>query len=453
MNGVNQTVWDYFITHYVKLQYGIAFPLTEVAYIVGLLFILAPKIKRKRDIIWRWLELIVLWLLMTMGSGLIEKYFSWTKKIYILMPGIIVLYAVCRSKLPWNLRAVYGFLYYAVFLSSLSLSAYLGRISSDLMTIKNFVTTSVQILMLVGISSYIRFCRVERYSIAPKYCSALIILIAFIHILVHEWLSEAGDIQAWIEAGFIVIELAAFHLYYSISKMYDEKIKLNIMYLKQERENYVMEIAHSEIEKIKELRHDMKNHLTFMSYLVNEGRTEELKEYLEQYSTELYDALQFSLCGNYAIDYILNFEIRRANSCGVKIDYKIFVPPQLPFDDKDLCSLLTNILDNAIEAAAKMTNKTIELKLEWKNDVFLIHCSNATDQFTEGKISSHIPTTKRNREVHGYGMKIIRSIVKKYNGTVKITVKDGKFRLSLYLGQELAENVPAGNAENKETCI
>lgn len=443
-------MWDYFVTHYVNLQYGLAFPLTEMAYVIGILFILAPKTKTKKDLLWRLVDFVAVWLIMTMGAGLMEKYFDWIYKIYIIMPGIIVLYAVFRSKLPWDLRAVYGFLYYAIFISSISMSAYFGGISSNLMEVRNFVTAAVQIVMLIGVSMYIRFLRIEKYSGAPKYCSALIILISCIHVFSHEKLSRVGDLRVWIEGGFVIIELVAFHLYYSISKMYDEKIKLNILYLKQERENYVMEIAHSEIEKIKELRHDMKNHLTFMSYLVNEGRTEELKEYLEKYSTELYDALQFSLCGNYVIDYILNFEIKRANSVGVTIDYKIFVPPQLPFDDKDLCGLLTNILDNAIEAASKMENKTVELNLKWKYNIFLIQCVNATDKFTDGKLSSHIPTTKVNREVHGYGMKIIRSVVKKYNGTLKITVQEQKFHLSLYLGQENTGNNGIEDGEDKE---
>lgn len=446
-------MWEYFVTHYVKLQYGIAFPLTEIAYVIGVLLILAPKMERKRDVLWRLGELFVLWLIMTMGAGVIEKRFDWIYKIYVVMSGAIVLYAVFRSKLPWDLRAVYGFLYYAIFISSLAISSYLGKISSDEMVIKNFVTTIIQVLMLVGASAYIRLFRIEKYSGAPKYCSFLIILISCIHFFAHEQLSGTGDLRAWIEAGFVLIELVSFHLYYSISKMYDEKTKLNILYLKQERENYVMEIAHNEIEKIKELRHDMKNHLTFMSYLVNEGKTEELKEYLEKYSTELYDALQFSLCGNYVIDYILNFEIKRANSLGVTIDYKIFVPPQLPFEDKDLCSLLTNILDNAIEAASKMENKTVELNLKYKDNNFLIQCVNATDQFTEGKISSHLPTTKRNHAVHGYGMKIISSIVKKYNGTLKITVQDQKFHLSLYLGKKDVENEQIENGEEKETGV
>lgn len=434
-------MWEYFVTHYVKLQYGIAFPLTEIAYVIGVLLILAPKTKNRRDVIGRAVDFVVVWLILTMGAGLIEKYFDWTVKISVLIPSIIFLYAVFRSKLPWDLRTVYGLLYYAIFVSSISISSWLGTISGAEIEIKNFITTAAQIVMLVGVPAYIRLLRLEKFGSAPKYCSALIILVSCIHVFEHEYCPiGVENVRVWLDIGFVIIELVSFHLYYSISKMYDEKTKLNILYLKQERENYVMEIAHSEIEKIKELRHDMKNHLTFMSYLVNEGKTEELKEYLEKYSTELYDALQFSLCGNYVIDYILNFEIKRANALGVTIDYKIFVPPQLPFDDKDLCSLLTNILDNAIEAASKMENKTVELNLKYKDNNFLIQCVNATDKFAEGKISSHLPTTKLNHEVHGYGMKIIRSVVKKYNGTLKITVQDQKFHLSLYLGKEEAEN-------------
>ena len=428
-------MWDYFVSHYIELQFGIAFPLTEIAYVIGISLIFSPKIKRKRDIALRGIELLVLWLLLTMGSGLIEAHFDWITKMYVLMPGLILLYALFISRLPWDLRLVYGVLYYAVFLSSLTLSSFLGREINSFLSGIPFITAIVQCLMLIGISSYIRYCNVDKYSTVPKYCSILIILISCIHIFAHEILTGVGDSQVWVETGFIVIELVAFRLYYSISKMYDEKVKLNILQLKWERESYVMELAQSEIEKIKELRHDMKNHYTFMSYLMEEGRNEELKEYFEQYATEIYDALQFSLCGNYTIDYILNFEIRRAKAQGVEINYKILVPPQLPFDDKDLCSLLTNILYNAIEAAVKMTDRIVELKLEWSNNTLLIQCTNATDQFTEGKISSHLPTTKDNRDAHGYGMKIIRSIVRKYNGVVKINVKDRKFHLSLFLAQ------------------
>ena len=444
-------MWDYFVSHYIELQFGIAFPLTECAYVVGILFLFAPRFRRKRDIARRFIEFLVLWLLMTVGAGLIEQYASWVYKKYILMPVLIVMYAVCCSKLPWDLRAVYGIFYFSVFCSSLTVSSYLGNISGDSAAIRNTVTTGVQILMLMGLTLYIRLCRVEKYSVVPKYCSVLIILIACIHIAAHELLARAENVRFYIETGFILIELVAFHLYYVISKVYDEKTKLNIMRMKQERENYVMEIAHSEIEKLKELRHDMKNHLAFMSYLVKEGRTDEMKEYLEQYSTELYDALQFSLCGNYTIDYILDLEIRRASACGVKIDYKIIVPPQLPYDDKDLCGILTNILDNAIEAASKMEDKTVELKIEWKNELLLISCSNATDRFPEGTIRENIPTSKKNKEVHGYGMKIVRATVKKYNGAVKIAVKDGRFRLSLYLGQRAAEKAPACGGEEADT--
>ena len=107
-------MWDYFVSHYIELQFGIAFPLTECAYVVGILFLFAPRFRRKRDIARRFIEFLVLWLLMTVGAGLIEQYASWVYKKYILMPVLIVMYAVCCSKLPWDLRAVYGIFYFSV---------------------------------------------------------------------------------------------------------------------------------------------------------------------------------------------------------------------------------------------------------------------------------------------------------------------------------------------------
>lgn len=444
-------MWDYFISHYIELRFGIAFPLTESAFILGILLIFAPPMKKKTDFLWRAAEFLVLWLVLVMGAGLLETYFIWTIKTYVLMPLLIVVYAIFRSKLSWDLRAVCAVLYCAVFLSSLPMSSTLGRVFDDLMATRTVITAVVQPVMILGIATYIRLCKVGNYTTVPKYCSVLILLISGVHIFAHVMLENSMDIQALVETGFIVIEVAAFHLYYSISKMYDEKIKLQAMYMKREKENYVMEIAHSEIEKLKELRHDMKNHYAFMSYLLEEGKTEELKEYFRQYATELYDVLEFSICGNYTIDYILDFEIKRAKTRGVEIDYKILVPPKLPFDDEDLCSLLTNVLDNAIEAASSLKDKKIELRLEWKNDVLLVHCINATDRFEDGVISSHLPTSKHNREMHGYGMKIIRSVVKKYNGALKIEVRDGKFHLSLFLGQGKTEYVPV-ESRNEEVC-
>ena len=102
------------------------------------------------------------------------------------------------------------------------------------------------------------------------------------------------------------------------------------------------------------------------------------------------------------------------------------VPPHLPFEDSDLLSLITNIVDNSIENFKPVDAKdVINVSIVTQQDYLRITSFNSVDP-SLAKEKPSLRTTKKNRG-HGYGTKIIKNIAKKYEGYVTFTYEDNKF--------------------------
>ena len=103
----------------------------------------------------------------------------------------------------------------------------------------------------------------------------------------------------------------------------------------------------------------------------------------------------------------------------------IIFPPKLPFEDIDLLSLITNIVDNSIENFKPVDDKdVINVSIVTQQDYLRITSFNSVESVVKEKPS--LRTTKKNRG-HGYGTKIIKNITKKYEGYVTFTYEDNKF--------------------------
>ena len=146
---------------------------------------------------------------------------------------------------------------------------------------------------------------------------------------------------------------------------------------------------------------------------------------------------------NKFIDSLLNYKIGMAIDKNIQIE--TVVDKNIPkISDVDLCSVLGNLLDNAIEACEKdnIENKTIILHMTVRNSCLLICVKNS---ISESIISSNpnFVTTKQNKEIHGMGLKSIRSIAEKYSGSFKISEQDGIFFIAevLLVGSEHEQSI------------
>ena len=101
---------------------------------------------------------------------------------------------------------------------------------------------------------------------------------------------------------------------------------------------------------------------------------------------------------------------------------------KLPLRDADLCSLIMNIIDNAISAALDTPKPFIHLNFHESDYIFTFLCENSTDM-TKEKVTEKKETLQK----HGLGLKIIHSIVKQYEGSIDIDYKNNQCRLRLIL--------------------
>ena len=170
------------------------------------------------------------------------------------------------------------------------------------------------------------------------------------------------------------------------------------------------------------LRHDMKNHITVMNGLFDSGKTDELGEYLKELGDTFSDAQSVNITGNEIADAIIYEKKKYAEINGASIVTEGSLKG-LEISAVTLCTVLSNLLDNAIEAAAQTdTERVVTLSAKKSGSFYYICISNPTANYVD--ISSDIPTSKPDSACHGLGLKSVRKATEKCGGTLELSCKE-----------------------------
>ena len=232
----------------------------------------------------------------------------------------------------------------------------------------------------------------------------------------------AGGIAALI---FILLE----YLLQRIMKREEDK---TIIY-----QNKLMKQQMDEIENIymtmRGWRHDYHNHLQSLKGYLSLNKVEQMKDYLNELETDLdsIDTLYHS--GNLQLDSILNAKLAIAEKGQIRIHCDASIPPQLHVSDLDLCVILGNLLDNAIESCRKIKDpdeRFIRVYIGILKKQLYISITNATSETVKQR-TDHYFTTKRGD--HGHGLKRVDQVVKKYDGYLNRQNEPGVFATEIVL--------------------
>lgn len=232
----------------------------------------------------------------------------------------------------------------------------------------------------------------------------------------------AGGIGALI---FILLE----YLLQTIMKREEDK---TIVY-----QNKLMKQQMDEIENIymtmRGWRHDYHNHIQSLKGYLSLNKVEQMKNYLNELETDLdsIDTLYHS--GNLQLDSILNAKLAIAEKGQIRIHCDASIPPQLHVSDLDLCVILGNLLDNAIESCRKIKDpdeRFIRVYIGILKKQLYISITNATSETVKQR-TDHYFTTKRGD--HGHGLKRVDQVVKKYDGYLNRQNEPGIFATEIVL--------------------
>lgn len=233
-----------------------------------------------------------------------------------------------------------------------------------------------------------------------------------------------------IALSFILVNIIFFSVIHTVMRLQKNKYEAKALEEKARFEQTRYQDILAVYDNVRKLRHDMNQHLYFLSWHLDKGDVDGCRTYIESLLPEIKQTGHFFLTGNDMIDYLIHSKLDKHED----IEFTVTGTAGKLGDirETDLASLLGNILDNAIEAEQNVRSPRIELIFDRHNDNRYICCKNKI----ESSVLQGNPGLKTSREDsigHGYGCRIIREIVEKYNGMVDFFEADGMFGVQLVL--------------------
>ena len=188
-------------------------------------------------------------------------------------------------------------------------------------------------------------------------------------------------------------------------------------------------------KKMRGWRHDYRNHIQTMKVLAEKGDLEAIKEYLNKLDEDLATVDTVVKTGNAMADAILNSKISLAKSKGINVKVDANVPVKLKMSELDLCVILGNLFDNAIEASLPLpeNERLIRVYMVMKNTQLYISFTNFTASKKQTKEANLFKTTKG--DGHGFGLVRIDSIIEKLDGYLSRNSEDGAFTTEILIPQ------------------
>ena len=202
-------------------------------------------------------------------------------------------------------------------------------------------------------------------------------------------------------------------------------------------------------KQIRGWRHDYKNHIQVMKALASKGDLEALKNYLNELETDLATVDTVIKTGNAMADAILNSKISLAKSKGVKVIADANIPIALTISEIDLCVIIGNLFDNAIEASLGLpeSEREIRVYMDMKGNKLYISFTNFTSGKKLNKIGNIFKSAKG--DGHGFGLLRIDDIIERHSGYISRNSEDGAFTTEILLPQNYNSSPNSSNSSPK----
>jgi len=225
-----------------------------------------------------------------------------------------------------------------------------------------------------------------------------------------------------------LLVIIVYLLYRTMDKAYERQIAV---YQNKLLKNQIDEV-HNIYLTMRGWRHDYHNHMQSVKAYLAMDNMEEARAYLDRLEQDLDDIDLLFNTGNINADAILNSKISLAIKKGIRVDYKAIVPEELVVSDIDLCVVIGNLIDNAVEACEQVEaeKRFIRLYIGILRRQLYLSVSNATNEVVR-KFDEEYITTKRGN--HGHGLKRINNIVDKYDGYINRKNEPGVFVTEIML--------------------
>lgn len=321
---------------------------------------------------------------------------------------------------------------YTMFIVSLSNNIYL-------------ISTLIGRLLLVGcfylIRRFISYYH-DTFSSGTLYRTAYLLMLALFGIpgslFVMYW--ESSDVNtAFIYILYTILITFLCVAFIFRNQQFKEKERQNALQIQA----LLMEENYRKINDYyltnQKIYHDLHNDLTILSDLLTGEEYDSAKKYLSAMIAPIKQLSRTTITGNSSIDFILNAKKEEAKRQNIQFSIQSQLFPTDNEDsvaDKDICTILFNLLDNALEACCLITDSDkapfIRVSLQYIGSILHIKIENSCQQKPTG-IFPHLVTSKANLAAHGFGLRSVEAVVEKYAGTMNAEYADYVFTVVIAL--------------------
>lgn len=267
-------------------------------------------------------------------------------------------------------------------------------------------------------------------------CSAM--LMSFISYMI--FTGEAWEMywfQNWftalVVAAIVILVLFVLYVKELIGKQQVQKELLSL-YEKQnllQKEYY--QRLYEQTEELKRFRHDYHHHLYVLKELLHNKKYKEAASYIRQLENKPEKHMDIVYSGNTVVDAVICGVLGNTEIQDIRFEYKGKLKKKIGVDDVDICTILGNMLENAVEACERYQGKRyIRMEIAtYKSSLFITVC-NPCRQNTNGQVKER-RTEKKEKEYHGYGIQNMKAAAVKYNGGIQFKEEEGEFTVKIHL--------------------
>lgn len=210
--------------------------------------------------------------------------------------------------------------------------------------------------------------------------------------------------------------------YEQTSELLEEKMRSQLKY-------YIM--LDEKDTEMKKFRHDFRKHMMCVISMLEEESFSDAENYIRSLTNKFNETVPLYKTGNYIADSILSDKTQECKDKGIIFKFTGVIPEK-NLNPLELCTILSNSMDNAIEACVKVSGVPTQIRMtsDFKNNYWYMKIANTSDSDIEIK-NNNVLTTKNDSSNHGFGLQNIKDVVNKHKGEFKIAQIDGEFTLEL----------------------
>ncbi len=239
-------------------------------------------------------------------------------------------------------------------------------------------------------------------------------------------------IYIFISLVFLVLLLLSYLFFYHMASSLNriDRLRLENQFLSMQQARYDSLLTTT--RQIRQARHDLRHHFHVLQGFAAQASWDSLAAYLDEVQGSIPSG-DLGLCENTAVDNVAGYFSIRCKECGIPVTFALNLPLKLPVPESDLCSVLSNLLENAIEAGIKTAPERRQIKVQahlHSDHMVLLSVENAYDGKIREKNGVFL-SSKRPGE--GVGLQAVRHTAEKNGGYVRFHYGDGVFTANVIL--------------------